>query len=73
MTLQRKPYYMQWILSNIKKNNIDLIVFLQCTSPLRLPTDIDSAIEQFFIKEYDSFFSISKIDDLTLWSEIIIN
>ena len=53
-----------------KENNIDLIVFLQCTSPLRLPTDIDSAIEQFFIKEYDSLFSISKIDDLTLWSEI---
>ena len=50
-----------------KKISIDLIVFLQCTSPLRLKNDIDLSIE--FISGYDSLISVTKLEDLTLWSK----
>ncbi len=35
----------------------ELIVFLQCTSPLRKPDDIDNAINTLLEKEADSLFS----------------
>ena len=38
----------------------DELVFLQCTSPLRKPTDIDEAIERFRILQLDSLFSASR-------------
>jgi len=45
----------------------DIIVFLQATSPLRLFDDIDKSINCFIIKNVDSMFSVTKLDDLTLW------
>ena len=36
---------------------LNMIAFLQCTSPLRQPHDIDSAISTFVDKEADSLFS----------------
>jgi len=47
--------------------NPEIIVFLQATSPLRLPNDIDQAIKQFKETKSDSLFSASIIADLTLW------
>jgi CMP-N,N'-diacetyllegionaminic acid synthase len=47
----------------------DIIVFLQCTSPLRQANDIDLAIEQFIEEEADSLISATKPDDITLWQE----
>ena len=41
-------------------SNPDIIVFLQCTSPLRRENDIDNAIKLLFDKNYDSVFSITK-------------
>ena len=38
----------------------DIIVFLQCTSPLRRENDIDNAIKLLFDKNYDSVFSVTK-------------
>ena len=38
----------------------DELVFLQCTSPLRKPTDIDNAIDRFRILQLDSLFSVSR-------------
>jgi CMP-N,N'-diacetyllegionaminic acid synthase len=38
----------------------DEIVFLQCTSPLRDPGDIDSAIDKFRKEECDSLFSATR-------------
>ncbi len=35
----------------------DVIVFLQCTSPLRRPHDVDDAIRLFIDRKYDSVFS----------------
>ncbi len=38
----------------------DELVFLQCTSPLRKPTDIDEAIDRFRMMQLDSLFSVSR-------------
>ena len=46
---------------------LDIIVFLQATSPLRKSGDIDRAIEHFLRKKADSLISVTKADDLTLW------
>ncbi|NTV01178.1 MAG: acylneuraminate cytidylyltransferase family protein [Chlorobiaceae bacterium] len=45
----------------------DTVVFLQATSPLRLPGDIDRAIETFRQEGADSLISVTKADDLTIW------
>ena len=45
----------------------DTVVFLQATSPLRLPGDIDRAIEVFRREGADSLISVTKADDLTIW------
>ena len=52
-------------------NNItpDVVVFLQATSPLRLPGDIEKAINKFLKSSADSLFSSSIAADLTLWQE----
>ncbi len=55
-------------INNIEKTtNIDLVVFLQCTSPLRESGDIDNAIEYFIKNELDSLFSATNMKDLCLW------
>ncbi len=46
---------------------LDIIVFLQATSPLRKPGDIDRAVEVFQREGADSLISVTKADDLTLW------
>jgi len=50
-----------------KKIEVDLVVFLQCTSPLRSPDDIDNAINHFIVNDYDSLFSATDVKDLCLW------
>ena len=51
-----------------KEGVIDLIVFLQATSPLREATDIDNAIETLIDKNYDSLFSATELHDFFIWS-----
>ncbi|MEI6651064.1 MAG: acylneuraminate cytidylyltransferase family protein [Chlorobiaceae bacterium] len=46
---------------------VSTVVFLQATSPLRKPGDIDAALEVFRREEADSLISVTKVDDLTLW------
>ncbi len=46
---------------------LSTIVFLQATSPLRKPGDIDRAVELFYQEGADSLISVTKADDLTLW------
>ncbi len=46
---------------------IGTIVFLQATSPLRKPDDIDLAVELFLREGADSLISVTRADDLTLW------
>jgi N-acylneuraminate cytidylyltransferase len=45
----------------------DAVVFLQATSPLRKPGDIDRAIEVFRREGADSLISVTQADDLTIW------
>jgi len=40
----------------------DLIVFLQCTSPVRNPNDIDNAIKKLYKDKADSLFSACRND-----------
>ncbi len=46
---------------------LSTIVFLQATSPLRKPEDIDRAVELFVQEGADSLISVTRADDLTLW------
>ena len=52
-----------------QNEKVDLIVFLQATSPLRLPEDIDQAIKMLIVKKADSLFSAAKLEDFCLWKE----
>lgn len=45
------------------------VVFLQATSPLRKPGDIDQAIELFRTEGADSLISVTRADDLTIWEQ----
>ena len=49
------------------KGAIDLVVFLQATSPLRKPGDITAAITAVRSQNADSHFSSVKMDDVCLW------
>lgn len=46
---------------------IDIVVFLQVTSPLRDFSDIDNALEYFVKKKADSLFSAAVLEDYTIW------
>ncbi|HWQ25424.1 MAG TPA: acylneuraminate cytidylyltransferase family protein [Chlorobaculum sp.] len=50
-------------------NEPETVVFLQATSPLRKPGDIDRAIELFRSEGADSLISVTRADDLTLWEQ----
>ena len=47
---------------------IDLVVFLQATSPLRKPFDISAAIAAVRSQNADSHFSSVRMDDVCLWT-----
>jgi len=53
--------------------NIEYIILLQCTSPLRFSKDIDNAIEQIIKERKNSLFSVVEFDDLTLWKQLKSN
>jgi len=46
---------------------VDLIVFLQCTSPIRKQDDIDNAIAQLLEEQADSLLSVLTIKDYFVW------
>lgn len=58
-------------LSEIEQTDVtpDLIVFLQCTSPIRTGTDIDQAIAKMKIENADSLLSVSPSHRF-LWEEV---
>lgn len=55
-----------------KENNrkIDLIVFLQATSPLRTTADLDLAIEALVAQRADSLFSAAILEDFCIWHKL---
>ncbi|GAX34310.1 acylneuraminate cytidylyltransferase family protein [Nodularia sp. NIES-3585] len=58
-------------LTEIEKTGInpELVVFLQCTSPLRTGSDIDRAIEQLRSENADSLLSVSRTHRF-LWHQV---
>jgi CMP-N,N'-diacetyllegionaminic acid synthase len=52
-----------------KKIKIDIVVFLQATSPVREKDDIDNAIRQYLSAQADSLFSCTRIKDHFIWEE----
>jgi len=52
-----------------KYEKINIVIFLQATSPLRAKDDIDRAIEKFHSENADSLFSGSKIEDYFIWEK----
>lgn len=48
---------------------VDLIVFLQATSPLRDRGDIDDAVRELISSGADSLFSCMKLEDYFIWEE----
>ena len=45
----------------------DLVVGMQATSPIRDHEDLDNAIENFIINDYESLFTASKLEDYFMW------
>jgi YrbI family 3-deoxy-D-manno-octulosonate 8-phosphate phosphatase len=52
----------------IRGGKIETLVFLQATSPLRMPFDISRALRQFKEEDLDSLFSAAVLEDFTLWT-----
>ncbi|MFH1147692.1 MAG: acylneuraminate cytidylyltransferase family protein [Pseudomonadota bacterium] len=49
------------------ETNFSLVVFLQATSPLREPGDIDCAVGRLVETDSDSLFSAAVLNDFCLW------
>jgi YrbI family 3-deoxy-D-manno-octulosonate 8-phosphate phosphatase len=47
----------------------DLVVFLQATSPLREPKDIDGAVSKIIAAQADSLFSAAVLEDFCVWKK----
>jgi CMP-N,N'-diacetyllegionaminic acid synthase len=56
-----------------KLGKLDFIVFLQATSPLREPIDIENAILEFMKGRYDSLFSATLLEDFFIWKKNNLN
>lgn len=56
-----------------KKFNIDLVVGIQPTSPIRNNSDFDNGIKLFRKKKFDSLFSSNRIHDFNTWKKKKIN
>lgn len=54
-------------IENSLGKKVDIVVFLQATSPLREKSDIDRAIKKFISEKADSLFSCSKVRDCFIW------
>jgi N-acylneuraminate cytidylyltransferase len=54
--------------SEYLKDNYDVMILLQCTSPMRTPGQIDAAIEQMFKEGADSLLS-GYANDSFLWKD----
>ena len=50
-----------------QKIEVDLIVGLQATSPIRGINDIDNAIFKYFQNDYDSLLSVAELEDYFIW------
>ena len=49
------------------KEDLNTILFLQATSPVRRKFDIDGAIQEYCKGKYDSLFSMTVLEDWCIW------
>ncbi len=57
-------------ISEIEKDKkVDVVIFLQATSPLREMADIDGAVRKLQDDGADSLFSSSKLEDFFIWEQ----
>lgn len=52
-----------------KKQEVECVVFLQCTSPLRESQDVDDAVRVFYADGADSLFSAALLEDFCVWGK----
>ena len=52
-----------------RKERVDAVVFLQATSPLREPAELDGALAKFKAEKLDSLFSAAELEDMLIWRE----
>lgn len=50
-----------------KHSEVNLIVFMQATSPIRGKNDLDEAITKYYKENLDSLLSVTKIEDHFQW------
>ena len=50
-------------------SEIDLVLAMQATSPLRAPSDLADGIAQFDTGQYDSLLSVTEIEDFFIWRQ----
>jgi N-acylneuraminate cytidylyltransferase len=50
-----------------KNNTVNLVIFLQATSPVREKDDIDNAVRKYLSEKADSLFSCMRIEDYFIW------
>ena len=60
-----------WLRKNDRREQHDLLMLLQPTSPLRATEDIDKAIELLFLKEAKAIVSVCEVDHHPLWSNTL--
>lgn len=53
----------------LEQKEIDIVVFLQPTSPVREIDDIDNSLDLFLSEGADSLFSATMLDDICLWKD----
>lgn len=57
------------VIESMDKRKIDIVVFLQATSPIREKNDIDNAISKFLSEQADSLFSCVRLEDYFIWGK----
>lgn len=57
------------VIARLQGSDPARVVFLQTTSPLREPSDIDGAVAAFGLQGADSLFSDAVLDDFCAWHE----
>ena len=48
--------------------NVDIVVGMQGTSPIREPDDLDKAISLFIDKKFDSLLTVTELEDYFIWN-----
>ena len=55
--------------ARILENDVDVIVGIQPTSPIRDGKDFDNALNKFIQHKYDSLFTALRINDFFIWKQ----